>query len=355
MSVESKAQDTIYRSSRFQQIKRSTGPGELLASLGVPDAYHPQASRYRRAQCPLCEGGQTGTLSIAPTETGYGVWLCHRCKSGGDAFDLAQEYLGLSSKRELLQLCDAGRRTAATNTRPTPLAASLPDPSATVRRHRNLARAKRLIRGSIPFRESEIALRYLKSRGLSTAPADPAIRGLYFHPRAPYWQEGACTHHPALLAAIESPDDVLIGLHLTYLAADGHGKAQLAPARKLHPSWIKSSIRGAVRLVNADSSLPLIVGEGIETVLAARILSAERPDGPFPCWATLNTSLLKHFNPPPEVSRVIVATDHDLSGAGEKAARLLEFRLKESSGLRVEVRIPTRPGDWNDVLNRRNR
>lgn len=341
---------------RFDDIKRSVGPAELLSALGVDEAYHPQAAGEKRAQCLRCDGSQTNTMSIAPDGTGYGLWHCHRCGASGDAFDLAQKHLALSSKIELLQLYKAGLRSAVTRIQPRRQPHSTqPNSHTTIRRDLNLKKAEKLIRGSIPFRDSEIALCYLQSRGLSQSDFDDAVGGLLFHPAVPYWQQGTCSTHPALLAAINDINNRPIGLHLTYLAADGCDKAQLEPARKLHPSWIEGPIRGAVRLVEADPSLPLIVGEGIETVLSARALSAELPDGPYPCWAALNTSLLKQFKPHPKVSRIIIAADHDPSGAGEKAARFLADRLLEAGNLEVQISMPAEPGDWNDVLKRRNR
>ena len=52
----------------------------------------------------------------------------------------------------------------------------------------------------------------------------------------------------------------------------------------------------------------------------------------------------------PGISRLTIAVDHDVKGAGEKAAAETKARW-EAAGLRVRTVMPSTPGeDFNDVL-----
>jgi len=71
-------------------------------------------------------------------------------------------------------------------------------------------------------------------------------------------------------------------------------------------------------------------------------------------WAVLGDSFLRAWNPPAEVSRVIIFGDNDKSMAGQAAAFECARRCV-SAGKKVEVRIPESLGDdWNDVLKKQN-
>jgi phage/plasmid primase-like uncharacterized protein len=85
------------------------------------------------------------------------------------------------------------------------------------------------------------------------------------------------------------------------------------------------------------------IAEGIETALAASRLFG------IPTWSVLSTYGVETFEPPAEVNHLIIYADHDLNGAGQKAAYALAARL--AGTITVEVKIPDKPGtDWNDVL-----
>jgi len=172
--------------------------------------------------------------------------------------------------------------------------------------------------------------RYLESRGLIVAP------GLRWHPEVEYWTDGQRVGtYPAMLAPV-TRNGKFLTFHVTYLQ-DGH-KAPVETPRKLLPG---PSLKGAsVELYPADTTLG--VAEGIETAIAAHLLSD------LPVWAALNTSLLKSWQPPEGVERVIIFGDHDANCAGQAAAYHLAHRLHGSH--EIEIRFPDQVGDWNDVL-----
>lgn len=96
---------------------------------------------------------------------------------------------------------------------------------------------------------------------------------------------------------------------------------------------------GAVRL--ADPSDVLMVGEGIETCLAAMLASGH------PAWAALSTSGLRGLDLPKDVREVIVLADGD--EAGEAAAQDCALRWRRQ-GRRVRIARPPHGLDFNDLL-----
>lgn len=122
---------------------------------------------------------------------------------------------------------------------------------------------------------------YLRGRGLSPDGVAGGLEALRYHPAAPVvpWrigaQPGSVRRAPAMVGAMMANDGAVMGAHVTYLAADGRGKADFGvdrggrarPSRKMwgplsgHAVWLSGSPMAA-------RDRPLIVGEGIETVWA---------------------------------------------------------------------------------------
>lgn len=170
---------------------------------------------------------------------------------------------------------------------------------------------------------------YLASRGIHLPPSD-ALRfhtGLK-HPSGGFW--------PAMVALVTNGiDGTPIAVHRTFLAQDGGGKAPVDPQKMM-----LGPCRGsAVRL--ADPGDVLMVGEGIETCLAAIQASGH------PAWAALSTSGLRSLDLPKDVRDVIVLADGD--EAGEAAARDCALRWKRQ-GRRVRIARPPQGLDFNDML-----
>jgi hypothetical protein len=130
-------------------------------------------------------------------------------------------------------------------------------------------------------------------------------------------------------------DGTPLAIHRTFLAIDGAGKAPVDPAKMM----LGPCRGGAVCL--ADPSDVLMVGEGIETCLAAMQASGH------PAWAALSTSGLRSLDLPTEVRNVIVLADGD--DAGEAAAKDCALRWKRE-GRCVRVALPPQGMDFNDML-----
>ena len=170
---------------------------------------------------------------------------------------------------------------------------------------------------------------YLASRGIDLPPPD-ALRfhaGLK-HPSGGIW--------PAMVALVTSgADGRPLAIHRTFLARDGGGKAPVEPQKMM----LGPCRGGAVRL--ADPGDVLMVGEGIETCLAAMQATGH------PAWAALSTSGLRALDLPNDVRDVIVLADGD--DAGEAAARDCAWRWKRE-GRRVRIARPPQGMDFNDLL-----
>ena len=176
------------------------------------------------------------------------------------------------------------------------------------------------------------AASYLASRGIHLPPSG-ALRfhtGLK-HPSGGFW--------PAMVALVTNGiDGAPIAVHRTFLAHDGGGKAPVDPQKMM----LGPCRGGAIRL--ADPGDVLMVGEGIETCLAAMQASGH------PAWAALSTSGLRSLDLPKDVRDVIVLADGD--EAGEAAARACALRWKRQ-GRRVRIAHPPQGMDFNDMLSGR--
>ncbi len=195
--------------------------------------------------------------------------------------------------------------------------------------------------------QGTLAEQYLLKRGI---PLSAVARRLRFHPGLPYsekidgrWRRTGT--FPAMIAAIQLPDDRGVCLHRTYLSAQGT-KANVASPKKM---TMRSALSrgGAIRLFAPREVLA--VAEGIETALAVRAATG------LPAWAAVSATLMESLEVPAVVREVHIFADKDENGRGQRAAEVLAKRLRRS-GLEARIHLPTGrvpPGskgiDWLDV------
>ncbi|MGE0701710.1 MAG: toprim domain-containing protein [Hyphomicrobiaceae bacterium] len=98
---------------------------------------------------------------------------------------------------------------------------------------------------------------------------------------------------------------------------------------------------GAVRLAPLTGTGSLMIGEGIETCLAAMQATG------LPAWAALSTSGLRALELPGDNRDVIVLADGDPPG---EAAAAAAARRWVGEGRRVRIARPPDGSDFNDVL-----
>jgi hypothetical protein len=198
---------------------------------------------------------------------------------------------------------------------------------------------------------AEVYLREARGIDLDRLPRLPgAIR---FSPRLEHFdkESGEITEWPAMVTAMTRGSKV-VAIHRTYLAPDGGGKAPVAKAKMM-----KGPSRGAaMRLCNGARDLsptkaaaagvryPLIIGEGIETVLTA---AGDQPD--YRAWAAGSLSLLALLDWPECASAIVLLGEND---AGEQARAEFEkacahFRA-QAQGRPFKAVFPQAGNDWND-------
>ena len=162
-------------------------------------------------------------------------------------------------------------------------------------------------------------------------PVDNISEALRFHSRC--WLDGK--YPPALIALfrdIETGERA--GIHRTWLTAD----AQKID-RRMFGRWPRPR---AIKLWPAD--IRLVVGEGIETVLAAATQLGMRP-----AWALSSKIYLQKLPVISGVDELTILVDHDSDGA---AAAIACDQTWRDAGRRVRLLRTKDPGlnDFNDLI-----
>lgn len=185
--------------------------------------------------------------------------------------------------------------------------------------------------------QGSVVVSYLAARGITLSPP-PDLRFLHRHRHVP---SGGT--FPVMVGIVRATEGGMIGLHRTYLRADGTAKAPVEPAKMtLGPIG-----GGAVRLHADHAALGMLgITEGIETGLSV----AQATD--LPVWAGLSAGGIERLllPPLPLAREVLIFADHDQHGRGERAAMMAAERFS-GEGRKVRVAVPpTVDADFNDIL-----
>ncbi len=174
---------------------------------------------------------------------------------------------------------------------------------------------------------------YLEGRGLEMPD------NLFFSKDVKYFSNGKAVGVFDAMLAPFTKDGKFITFQATYLHKGK--KAPIECPRKTLATDLSLS-GGAVQLYPAQEVLG--VAEGVETSIACHMLNG------IPVWATLSASLMKGFNPPSCVKKLIIFGDNDENYTGHASAYHLANRMR-IKGIDVEIKIPEVVGqDWLDVL-----
>jgi len=284
------------------------------------------------------------TPSFHVTRTFY---KCFGCGAAGDVFKFLAEFSGLDFKDALAYLAgelgiasDGGNtvRDSSAGSGPPPNegkngdTARQPDDSDRRAREHDFAKILGIWRGA-ELAEGSPVETYLRRRGI-TCPIPATLRHA---PDLMHWPTR--TRHPAMVAVIQAGDGRAIGVHRTYLAADGAGKADVKPV-KMVAGAMKG---GAIRLCPVARHVRF--AEGIETSLA--VLQATGKAS----WAAISLHNFGVLDLPAEIREVTICADNDMADWREgrrtvkKAANALALM-----GRTVRQAWPPRGKDWNDVL-----
>jgi hypothetical protein len=243
---------------------------------------------------------------------------CYVCNAHGDQVDWLVQVEGLDR--------DEAKRVLNTWDGPAPVMPNDPEIAR--------ASAVRLWETARPI-AGTLAARYLsKTRGIDLAALPAEINMvLRFHARCPF-EPG--TRHPCLLALLRDvATDAITGIHRIALTAD---------ARKIERRMLRRT--GAVKLWPAGAQL--VVGEGIETVLAAATRIRYRGAPLQPAWSMVSSYALGRLPVIPGVERLVILVDHDEVGL-TASGTCMDRWLRAGRGV---IRLkPKRAGaDFNDLV-----
>jgi hypothetical protein len=275
----------------------------------------------RVGPCPVCGGRDRFSINVQKQ-----VWNCRGCAKGGDVVDLVQHLDGVDFKAAVVTLAGDERRPIAPR-----------KPTAHHENESDQDKTKRALR--IWDDASEVngtpAEQYLRRRGLELPDDDHALR---FYSPCPF----AGTTYPALIALFR---DVLTdepkAIH----------RIALGPGGILIAKRMLGRVAGCAVKLDADENveLSLSIGEGIETMIAARMR------GFRPAWAVGSAGALKSFPVLNGIGALTIVVDHDLPDkngrqAGQEAA--LECSQRWTAvGREVRRLVPRRQGsDMADLV-----
>ncbi len=255
-----------------------------------------------------------------------GKWLDASTSEHGDLLDVIREARGFMDFRDVVEEARSF------------LNLPHPQPAQDVPRRENVVSgsgeaARRLWALSKPI-GGTIAETYLRRRGIANC---RDLTPLRYHPRCFYRPQESSSPEiwPAMIAAVTDQSGNITGVHRTWLARDGFGKAAINTQRKAMGDLLGHAVRFG------RSQKIMAAGEGIETMLSLRCVL---PD--MTVAAALSAAHLAAFLFPPSLRRLYIARDND--PAGDKARDRLIRRANEAE-IDAIVLSP-RSGDFNEDL-----
>lgn len=290
-----------HREPTFAAVKaRARGQWLDILTALAPELVPALDRPGRHIACPV-HGGKDGFRLFEDAPESGGA-ICNTCGSFPDGFALLAWLRRQDARAALLDVArylgiEGEPRAAGTG---LPPAGDPPELDPDYRRRRYRQQFRDALKLTDPA--AGIARLYLAARDLSELVDDPPL--WRYPPALDYWRAGNPPEKvatlPALIAPVQAPSGDLAGLHLTYLAPDGSGKAALDPARKLRTVADRATRGGAIRLWSADGPR-LAIGEGIETCAAVRLACPS-----LPVWAATSAGALARFEWPADVFELLI-------------------------------------------------
>ena len=281
----------------------------------------------------LCPFHAEKTPSFTVVEA-KGFYHCFGCGAHGDAIEYLRASRGWSFAEAVKQLAAEAGLGQGEGVTPRPVVPrQTPEDDARERAGR-IAWARDLWARCVLAGGTLVEV-YLRHRGI-TLPVPPSIR---YHVALKHADTGQ--HFPAMVAAVQDRDGRIVGVHRTFLRADGKGKAQVGKAKMMAGvCW-----EGAVRLDRAGPSICL--AEGIETALSVQQATGRAT------WAALSLGNMAAVRLPKGVAAVTLCADADgKPEAAEQHEALLQRAAvaQRAGGLEVSIARPPEGRDFNDLL-----
>jgi len=332
-----------------RDLAKSIPIAEVALRLGLEGMR--AAGREQVGPCPVCGGRDR--FSINPD---LGLFHCRAanggCGVGGDGLGLVQHVQACDFKAALdflvggadiaVDPAEVERRRAAS------LAAEARrNEIAETRRGQAIRDAREIWHGASQApADLQLAEYYFAGRGIQfPLGLPPTIRVIADHPCTKFIGGKAVELHrgPAMIAAIQAPDNRVRAVHQTWLDASRPGTKAviIAPDGEVMPSkTVRGSKKGNVIRLSPRSGATLVMGEGIETTASAVAVRA-LPDATY--WAGVDLGNMagrqlrvagsrwsglpdladvRAFVPPVWVERLVLLLDGDSHATATRAACL---------------------------------
>lgn len=367
---------------RIAEAKRRS-MDDLIAQLQISGLK--RAGVERIGPCPMCGGDDRFGINVRKAQ-----WQCRRCGGKGDQIALVQFVMGLDFPGALDWMCGprqelSAEEIAARAARDAENRARK-EAEAAKFRAKAIADARRIWEAGQPAEASPVR-DYLAARGITPdlLPRLPVC--LRYAPDLAYMVEAkswtrpedrfiVAHRGPAMLAAIQGPDDRFCAVHRTWFdLGQPQGKVRIT-----HPETGEVMARkkilgakkgGAIRLVHGAGPV-MVMGEGIETTFTAAIagvwpaahfwagvdlgnMAGARMLGKGQRYAGIpDLTDLEAFVPPRWVEHLIFVQDGD-SDPRTTTAKLqagIRRAMAHRPGLRGQIAACPEGLDLNDVLLR---
>ena len=281
---------------------------------------------YQLSLTKTAKGGYTGRCPSCQYETGFSV-------TDKDGRTLVHCHAGGCTQQEVIQALREYGLWEDQATGPVEFPVNPPIAQRSTTRKADSATAALAMWDRSQPAEGTVAETYLRARGYR-GPIPISLR--YVTGRHPSDEQ----FHPVMIgAAMLSGNPNIVGIHRTFLRADGSGKVPIDAKLSL------GEVRGAcVPLALAPVDGRAAVSEGIETGLS--VLQATG----IPTLAALSAGGMKALILPAGVQEVFIAADHDDAGLNSAQAAA---RRWHAEGRVVHIVKPPEEGvDFNDLARR---
>jgi phage/plasmid primase-like uncharacterized protein len=280
--------------------------------------------------CPVCGGTDRFAIHIRKQ-----CWHCRGCQKGGDVISLVQHLDGIEFPAAIEVLTgDVMRKNSAENADKsrTVIVRSRDDQAYEARQ---LHLAESIWRAAIPALPQIAYLHFFNRKIDMGAVSDEA--GLRFHGDCP-WDDGTTP--------------CIIGRYTTAIGNEPRGIWR-RPIDGRKPKSLGSSKGCVIRLwPDEDITTGLVIGEGVETTLAAATRCQYGPTLLQPAWATGSAGNMEHFPVLPGIECLTILVDNDASGTGQRAAEACA-QAWLAAGKEVVRILPNEVGlDFNDLIIR---
>ena len=253
-------------------------------------------------------------------------WHCFGCGRRGDRIEWLTQVEGMTKAEAIAALQDWSGPVSIDRQQDTAARCTL---------------AKEIWLAAQPL-TGTIGERYLaETRGIDVSKLSPTIHNaLRFHPRCVF---GARAYHPCIIALMRDPmTAVPVGIHRIGLAVENNAIVKL--------DRMALGRMGVVMLWPMNGNGQLVVGEGIETVLAAATRISYHGIPLTPAWSAVAKGGLGRLPTTIGAARLILLVDNDENGEGQRAAEQCR-RIWKATGRTVVPLIPKQRGwDFNDVV-----